>query len=130
MWSYGKIALLFVIVAVMAVATYLGGPLYFSDELEATAGRLGALTVSGVPVLVAGVGAFSLWRTHPWNLGRWAVTAGLLALALISAMNTFVAVQIMAQWPAADGELLVAGMSAGALSALAYLVLALRRFRQ
>lgn len=130
MWSYGKIALLFVIVAVMTVATYLGGPLYFSDELEATAGRLGALAVSGVPVLVASVGAFSLWRTHPWSLGRWAVTAGLLAIVLISAMNTFVVVQIMAQWPAADGELLVAGMSAGALSTLAYLVLALRRFRQ
>lgn len=127
MWSYWKVGLLTVLIVVMAFTTYLGGPLYFRDELESVSGTLGAAAIAVLPVLVASVCAFSLWRTHPWSLGRWGVAMGLLAMALISAMSTVTIMQILTTWPSADGEIYVAGVSAGAVSTLSYVLLAYRR---
>lgn len=130
MWSYWKVGLLFVVVAVVAFAAYLGGPLYFTDALESVAGRIGSVAIGSVPVLVAGICAFSLWESHPWNMGKYAVALGLLGVAVISAMNTFTVMQLLTTPLDTDSELTITGVSVGGACALLYLALAYRRFRR
>jgi hypothetical protein len=117
-----------VLVPLVALLSYLGGPLYMADTLEPMAGGPGSVAIGVLPLVAAVVCAFSLLESHPWNLGTSAVIAGLLAVVLVSVMNGFAIMQLMTTPDAPDNGLMAGGVAAGVLSSLAYVALAIRRF--
>jgi hypothetical protein len=115
------LGLLMIVWRFVAMFAYLGGPLYTYDLVKNGDNDTTVLVVSTLPIVFMVNGSLGF----NWRRGRILVRVGMFGSISLLLINAFATVSFLFYWPGERKEsVLIAGLIAGFLAALWYLLLA------
>jgi hypothetical protein len=115
------LGLLMIVWRFVAVFAWLGGPLYTYDLVKNGDNDTTVLVVSTLPIVFMVNGSLGF----NWRRGRILVRVGMFGSISLLLINAFATVSFLFFWPGErKASVLVAGLVAGFLAALWYLLLA------
>jgi predicted MFS family arabinose efflux permease len=115
------LGLLMIVWRFVAVFAWLGGPLYTYDLVKNGDNDTTVLVVSTLPIVFMVNGSLGF----NWRRGRILVRVGMFGSISLLLINAFATVSCLFFWPGErKASVLVAGLIAGFLAALWYLLLA------
>lgn len=119
------------LVRLLALLAFCGGPLYLSDELRGSLGQPWAFIVAFAPVALLVFGALAFRDEPTEKMARLSIRGGLVGSALIILENGYAAWRMSsAGEPHPNQKLITFGIFAGTVGAGLYVRQALRFLRE
>ena len=106
----------------VAIFSWLGGPLYVFDLIKNGDQDLPAIVICSIPIALMVIGSLGF---NFEKSGRILVRVGMFGSISLLLLDAFATICFLFYWPGyRDERLIIAGLAAGFLAALSYMLLA------